>query len=157
MISFLIFGRYFAIICPFKNLVPFERHTKWIIALIWIFGMTIASPHVFISRAMPFNLTGAQILDCRETWEGQMGSKVYTTVVFLFTFLIPFIALTYLYVSIAIKAFRHVIPGNADASRDQAQLRNKIRVRRAYHPLHCCNLTPLFNLNTWYPSLQFRW
>ncbi len=146
---YFTFHRYFAIICPFKKLVPFERHTKWIIALIWtigkginfycvgffmlififLIGIILASPLLFMVRAVPFRFGTADLLDCRELWEGQQGGKIYTYVVFSCTFLVPFIALTYLYVSIAIKAFRHVIPGNADASRDQLQLRNKIRVR----------------------------
>ncbi|KAJ6223151.1 hypothetical protein RDWZM_001696 [Blomia tropicalis] len=120
--------RYFAIICPFKKLVPFERHTKWIIALIWFIGILLGSPALFKARALPFEFQNQSLLDCREMWEQEMGGKIYTGVIFFATFLVPFVALTYLYVSIAIKAFRHVIPGNADASRDQIQLRNKIRI-----------------------------
>jgi len=89
-------------------------------------------PTLIQSRAVPLEGFHNQ-LDCREQWEGQLGAKIYTGVLFAATFLVPFTALTYLYVSIAVKAFRHVIPGNADASRDQLQLRNKIRVGVGTH------------------------
>lgn len=92
-------------------------------------GILLGSPALFKARALPFEFQNQSLLDCREMWEQEMGGKIYTGVIFFATFLVPFVALTYLYVSIAIKAFRHVIPGNADASRDQIQLRNKIRVR----------------------------
>ena len=91
-------------------------------------GISLGIPSLIQCRAVPFKYQDRELLDCRELWEGEMGSKIFTGILFLATFLVPFIALTYLYVSIAIKTFRHVIPGNADASRDQIQLRNKIRV-----------------------------
>ena len=77
---------------------------------------------------MPFQHGNNTLLDCREMWEGKIGSKIYTGVLFGSTFLVPFVAIAFLYISIAIKAFYHVIPGNADAYRDQIQLRNKTRV-----------------------------
>ena len=98
------------------------------IHLLFHIGIVLGIPALVQSRAMPFSYRNRELFDCREIWEGEIGGKIYTGVLFGATFLVPFVALIYLYVSIAVKAFHHVTPGNADVSRDQLQLRNKIRV-----------------------------
>jgi hypothetical protein len=48
----------------------------------------------------------------------------------MMTFALPFLALSFLYTSIGVKTFKHIIPGNADSARDEAQLRTKIKVSK---------------------------
>jgi predicted membrane protein len=85
-------------------------------------------PLLLYARAVPFNYAGIALYDCKEEWEGELSSMIYTMILFIITFVIPFTALTFLYGSIGIKTFRHIQPGEAHTSRDRAQQRIKIKV-----------------------------
>jgi hypothetical protein len=80
------------------------------------------------SRAVEFIYRDETLYDCRELWEGEFGGKVYTALIFIITFVIPFFALSFLYTSIGLTTFRHIVPGNADSARDHIQQQNKIKV-----------------------------
>jgi hypothetical protein len=127
MKTLLVF-RYMAIVHPLKDFWWCESHTTYIICLIWILALATSSPLLVYSAAVPFNYTGITLYDCREEWEGELSSMIYTMVLFVITFIIPFAALTFLYGSIGIKTFRHMQPGEAHTSRDRAQQRIKIKV-----------------------------
>lgn len=99
------------------------------IAVIWVVSIALGSPLLFVCRAVHFTYAGNDYHDCRELWDGQTGSKVYSAVIFVATFLVPMIALSFLYTSIGVKTFKHMIPGNADLSRDEQQMRTKIKVK----------------------------
>ena len=147
----LIFSRYIAIVYPMKYCWWCESHTIYIIGIIWTLALIIASPMLIYARTQPFqfgcehwllfcliyelaNNLGhfwwiAQTLyDCKEEWEGTPISMVFTVVLFVVTFIIPFIALTFLYGTIGVKTFRHIQPGEAHTNRDRAQQRIKIKV-----------------------------
>ncbi|XP_054160000.1 RYamide receptor-like [Oppia nitens] len=87
-------------------------------------------PLLFVARTVPFTdlIDGQLYYDCREEWEGQLSSMIYSGVLFVVTFIVPFIALTFLYGSIGVKTFRHIQPGEAHTNRDRAQQRIKIKV-----------------------------
>jgi hypothetical protein len=67
-----------------------------------------ASPLLYYTRAVPFNYSGLALYDCREEWEGELISKIYTVILFGITFIIPLISLTFLYGSIGIKTFKKI-------------------------------------------------
>jgi hypothetical protein len=121
-------NRYVAIVHPFKSLICFQRHISLIILIIWIIGIAIASPLLVMSRAIPFRYGRENYLDCRELWEEKLGGRIYTGVIFIFTFTFPLIILSFLYASIGIKTFRNITPGNADNERDQMRLQTKRKV-----------------------------
>jgi hypothetical protein len=87
-----------------------------------------SSPLLYYTRAVPFNYSGLALYDCREEWEGELISKIYTVIIFTITFIIPFISLTFLYGSIGIKTFKKVQPGETFAAMDGIRQRIKIKV-----------------------------
>jgi hypothetical protein len=91
-----------------------------------------ASPLLYYTRAVPFNYSGLALYDCREEWEGELSSKIYTVILFIITFIIPFISLTFLYGSIGIKTFKNIQPGEAPTAMERVQYRIKIKVFYLY-------------------------
>jgi hypothetical protein len=88
-----------------------------------------ASPLLYYARAVPFNYSGLALYDCREEWEGELSSRIYTIIIFTITFFIPFTSLTFLYGSIGIKTFRNVQPGEENTAMERIQYRIKIKVK----------------------------
>ncbi len=103
-------------------------HTTYIICIIWILSLMTASPLLYYARAVPFNYSGLTSYDCREEWEGELSSKIYTVILFTINFIIPFISLTFLYGSIGIKTFRNIQPGETLTAMERVQHRIKIKV-----------------------------
>ncbi len=93
-----------------------------------IAGFSLGSPQLIESRAIEFTYRNEILYDCRELWEQEFGGRVYTALLFTITFVIPFFALSFLYTSIGLTTFRHIVPGNADSVRDHIQQQNKIKV-----------------------------
>jgi hypothetical protein len=117
-----------AIIHPLKHCRCKESHTNYIICTIWILSLTTSSPLLYYTRAVPFNYSGLALYDCREKWEGELSSKIYTVILFVITFIIPFISLTFLYGSIGIRTFNKVQPGETLIAMKGIQNRIKIKV-----------------------------
>jgi hypothetical protein len=90
--------------------------------------MMTASPLLYYARAVPFNYSGLDLYDCREEWEGEISSRIYTVILFIITFIIPFISLTFLYGSIGIKTFKNIQPGESLTAMERVQYRKKIKV-----------------------------
>ncbi len=105
-----------------------ESHATYIISIIWILSLMTASPLLYYARAVPFNYSELALYDCREEWEGELSSRIYTVILFIITFVIPFIALTFLYGSIGIKTFKNIQPGEALTAMEGVQHRIKIKV-----------------------------
>jgi predicted membrane protein len=117
-----------AIIHPLKHCWWRESHTTYIICIIWTLSLITSSPLLYYTRAVPFNYSGLALYDCREEWEGELISKIYTVILFTISFIIPFISITFLYGSIGIKTFKNTQPGEALTSMERAQHRIKIKV-----------------------------
>jgi len=88
----------------------------------------ISSPLLYYTKAVPFNYSGLALFDCREEWEGELSSKIYTVILFVITFIVPFSSLTFFYGSIGIKTFKNTQPGEVLTSMERAQHRIKIKV-----------------------------
>ncbi len=80
---------------------------------------------------MPLQYGNKSYYDCRELWEGQITSKIYTILLFALMFIIPFLLLAFLYGSIGITMIRRISPGNADTNRDELQGLVKFKVNNA--------------------------
>ncbi|GFR26585.1 substance-P receptor [Trichonephila clavata] len=100
-----------------------------IMIIIWGSAFGLSSFQLIHGKAEKFVMGGQEIYDCTEVWE-ELDGKIYTALVFLITFVLPMIILTFAYSSIGWKMWRHTSPGNADASRDQQQLMAKMKVLR---------------------------
>jgi hypothetical protein len=87
-----------------------------------------ASPRLYYARAVPFNYSGLALYDCREEWEGELSSRIYTVILFTITFIIPFISLTFIYGSIGVKTFKNTRPGVKLTAMERVQQRIKIKV-----------------------------
>ncbi len=87
-----------------------------------------ASPQLYYAGAVPFNYSGLALYDCKEEWEGELSSMIYTVILFIVTFIIPFISLTFLYGSIGIKTFKNIQPGETFTTMERVQHRIKIKV-----------------------------
>jgi len=122
------FDRYMAIVFPLRYCWWCESHTIYIICIIWILSLATSSPLLYYARPVHFRYGEIELYDCKEEWEGELSSMIYTMILFIITFIIPFTALTFLYGSIGVKTFRHIQPGEAHTSRDRAQQRVKIKV-----------------------------
>ncbi len=103
--------RYLAIVYPLKHCWWGGSHTNYIICTIWILSLLISSPLLYYTKAVPFNYSGLALFDCREEWEGELSSKIYTVILFVITFIVPFSSLTFFYGSIGFKTFKKVQPG----------------------------------------------
>ncbi|XP_042899013.1 RYamide receptor [Parasteatoda tepidariorum] len=118
--------RYYAIIYPLSG-----RWTKvrgrMIIFLIWLCSIALSSFQLVHGKAERFLVGGQEVYDCNEIWD-ELDGKVYTSVVFFLTFLVPMLILSYTYGSIGVRMWAHTTPGNADASRDRQQLVAKMKV-----------------------------
>lgn len=126
--------RYIAIIYPLGS----SRFTKSlgpvIVAIIWILGLMLGFVIWYNSAAVPFQFGNETYYECKESWSEESG-KMYTSVIFVITFALPMLILTYVYGSVAWKMLRHSAPGNADPARDEAQQQAKIKVLKAYQIL----------------------
>jgi hypothetical protein len=90
-------------------------------------GLALGSVIWYNSVAEPFQVANYTYYDCKETWNEE-SAQSYTLAIFTITFALPMIILTYVYGSVALKMFRHSLPGNADAARDEAQHIAKVKV-----------------------------
>ncbi len=105
-----------------------ESHTSYIISIIWILSIMTASPLLYYARAVPFNYSSLALYDCREEWEGELSSKIYTVILFIITFVIPFFTLTSLYGLIGIKTFKKIQPGEMLTTMKKVHYKRKIKV-----------------------------
>jgi hypothetical protein len=117
-----------AVIYPLKNCWWKKTNTTYIICIIWILSLLIASPLLYYTRAVPFNYSGLALYDCRELWEGELKSRIYTVILFTITFILPLISLCFLYGSIGIKTFKKIKPGETLHGIERVRYRRKIKV-----------------------------
>lgn len=88
----------------------------------------IASPQLLYSRALRYSYKSEVYHDCRENFSEHAG-RTYTIFLFLVTFLIPMVALIFVYSGIGIHLLRNAsAPGNPDQNRDKVCISKKIKV-----------------------------
>lgn len=127
-LSLIGLDRYFAIIYPLGtsnkcisikcNKFCENRFRKLLsIVVIWIFGLCAGSVQFLFTRVVPIPFGSQTLYDCRENIPESFG-KFYTIFLFLCTFAIPLVILTYVYSTIGYQVWRHVAPGNPNISRD---------------------------------------
>ncbi|XP_054712690.1 neuropeptide Y receptor type 5-like [Uloborus diversus] len=146
--------RYYAIMYPL-SLRWTKSRGPVIMTVIWGSAIGLSSFQFIHGKAEKFTVRGYEFYDCTEVWE-ELDGKVYTASVFIITFILPMLVLTFTYSSIGWKMWRHTSPGNADASRDHQQLMAKIKVVKmmatvvilfavCWLPIHVFNLLIYFD------------
>ncbi|CAH1407816.1 unnamed protein product [Nezara viridula] len=118
--------RYKAITNPLGRRATASRNGL-VISMIWLFSFFVSSFQFRISWATSFFYDKQYYYKCQEHWDTEEESQYYTLFVFIITFFIPLLTLTYTYSAVAYKLWRTSAPGNADPARDTAQLRANIR------------------------------
>ena len=119
--------RYYAIIYPFKADPWIKVHKITAIILIWLIGLLIGSSQLIKSKAVPFEYNFNSYYDCREDWTDFEG-KLYTIFIFGVTFVIPIVALIFVYTRIGIHLMRNEMPGIPDRMRDEFRNNRNIKV-----------------------------
>ncbi|XP_021002527.1 RYamide receptor-like [Parasteatoda tepidariorum] len=118
--------RYYAIMYPL-SLRWTKSRGPLIMGFIWISAFGLSSFQLIHGKAEKITYDGEEFYDCTEVWD-ELDGKIYTMVIFVITFLLPMLILTFTYTSIGLKMWRHTSPGNADATRDHQQLMAKMKV-----------------------------
>ncbi|XP_054157023.1 RYamide receptor-like [Oppia nitens] len=155
--------RYIAIMYPFGTSRWSKSLGPYIVSAIWLLGIGLGSVTWFNSVAEPFVVNNETYYDCRETWTEQ-GKRTYTLNIFMITFALPLLVLSYVYGAVGYKMIRHSMPGNADAARDEAQHLAKVKVIKmlstivilfalCWLPIHVLNLVISFK-SEWLESLN---
>ena len=134
--------RYFVIITgQDSNLLTNPGYTKVVISTIWILAVVVACPTLFASKISPVSYENSTYVECiedwsflNERWSQMLGDSKsigtqYTVVVFVLTFILPVVALTYLYGHIGIIIYKHQLPvGNDSRVTNQNLTQTKIKV-----------------------------
>ncbi|CAG2104837.1 unnamed protein product, partial [Medioppia subpectinata] len=142
--------KYIAIIYPLASARLTKTFGTVIILIIWAMAIGLGSISWFNSVAEPFQFANKTLYDCKETWSIETA-RTFTLVIFIITFALPIVVLTFAYGSVGMKMLRHTIPGNADLVRDEAQNSAKIKVIKmlstivllfaiCWLPIHILNL-----------------
>ena len=109
---------------------PLRQHRPFgllIIGSIWVAAIILGLIHGTHSWAEPILIANETNYYCSEAWTSDQTYH-FTITVFLVTFAVPLILLSFTYGSIVFKIFRHSTPGNADLARDRAQHSSKVKV-----------------------------
>ncbi|XP_045468643.1 RYamide receptor [Harmonia axyridis] len=120
--------KYMVIMWPLRPRISKKTATLAIIS-IWIFaGLTVWPTAAFTELVQPSEVfVECDKYVCRENYEevGPEYGRLYSTVLMVLQYLIPFMVLLLSYTSIAVVIWCHRIPGEAENSRDKRIARNK--------------------------------
>jgi hypothetical protein len=75
--------------------------------------------------------------ECREQWDSIEDGQTYTMIIFSATFAVPLLSLAFTYTCVGRRLWLRASPGNADPTRDLAQLRAKRKVKLKNHITLC--------------------
>lgn len=95
----------------------------------------IASPILIATKISPVIYVNETYVECTEDWSfldptnSHSIGTIYTIIVFVMTFILPVVALTYLYGHIGIIVYRHKFPeGNDNRVTNQNLTQTKVKV-----------------------------
>ena len=128
--------RYYVIVTGQESLfLTKSSHTKSVIIFIWIMSGLIASPILIATKISPVIYVNETYVECTEDWSfldptnSHSIGTIYTIIVFVMTFILPVVALTYLYGHIGIIVYRHKFPeGNDNRVTNQNLTQTKVKV-----------------------------
>lgn len=108
--------RYFAIMMPLKKMLT--KRVFWVaLVFIWVTSVLVASPILYTFRV--FTMEDGFVY-CAEEWEplfdGKVASKIYTVLLFVVVYCIPFVAMTIAYCVICNKLWTRKVIGELNQS-----------------------------------------
>ena len=101
-----------------------QARAKYTIATTWMLSLVIAS--VIVPIADTEEIYTKMI--CKEFWPFPESKRIYTMVIFMSIYVVPFCVLIGVYSCIGFVLWKRTAPGNRDHMRDMMQLRSKIKV-----------------------------
>ena len=116
--------RFMAVTFPLHSRITYRRG-KYVILLVWICSLSLASVQLFIGEAVP----QGNSYNCNEHWPDKNSRRIYTVFLMLMTYLLPLSILLVTYTIVGILLWRRTTPGNKHHVRDLHQLKSKIKVQ----------------------------
>ncbi|KAL3876568.1 hypothetical protein ACJMK2_034405 [Sinanodonta woodiana] len=117
--------RLVVVMYPFRLKLTGTKY-RIIVFIIWIIAIAISAVQLVVARTK-FNPVSKRT-ECEEQWPSNDWNQRYTIFLTIVFYVIPLIILTVTYSIIGCILWRRTVPGNADAVRDQAQLRSKRKI-----------------------------
>ncbi|ESO05422.1 hypothetical protein HELRODRAFT_111311 [Helobdella robusta] len=123
--------RFWVVYYPLKSRITKSR-SRLVITCIWLLSLLLSSVQIFVGRVKVVNTDDKlfESVECTEIWPEpeDLYCRLYTIYLFLVTYLLPLLILTYTYGMVSRKLWTRTAPGNADRSRDFQQLQSKKKV-----------------------------
>ncbi len=117
-----------------------SSRTKYVVTAIWLLAILMAAPMLYATRIRPVQYGNETFVECTEDWSGffffgaeaedkQLNGTIYTVIVFVLTFILPVVTLTYLYGHIGFIVYKHQLPvGNDNRVTNRNLTKAKIKV-----------------------------
>ncbi|KAK9874696.1 hypothetical protein WA026_005516 [Henosepilachna vigintioctopunctata] len=122
------FDKYMVIMWPLRPRIS-KKVATWAILMIWLFaGLTVLPTAALTKLVQPTqeHIACSKYV-CRESYDdvGAEYGKLYSEILMVLQYIIPFVVLLFTYTSIAVVIWCHRIPGEAENSRDRRIARSK--------------------------------
>lgn len=122
--------RYIAITHPLRPRMT-KSHAKIIIGIVWVIALLTALPILVLSRlkqpSEKFSICEQYL--CTEDWESNEEELLYSIILLVLQYAVPFVALVFTYTWIAIVVWGKRTPGEAEDLRDTRMASRKRKVR----------------------------
>lgn len=123
--------RFCAVVFPLKSSRNSSQRYCLTILAIWFIAIAVGGVEFYVGDTV--YVTELNHIECVEKWPSPDLRIIYTILVLVLTYLVPVIVLTATYSIVGYLLWKRNLPGNADAQRDQTQLRAKLKVSRCLY------------------------
>ncbi|EDO33446.1 predicted protein, partial [Nematostella vectensis] len=119
--------RFFAIVVPLKRVLT-KRVFYWLVPGIWVVSAGLAAPVLYAYRVVEW---GGHLM-CSEEWgEGgiaQHASRIYTSMLFVVAYCVPFAVMATMYTVICRKLWLRKVPGSQSAKKSSKAVESRKKV-----------------------------
>lgn len=118
--------RFSAVVFPLNASRNSRQRYFFTILAIWLIAIAIGGVQFEVGDTV--YVPELNHIECVENWPSPTLGLIYTILVLVLTYLVPVVVLTATYSIVGYLLWKRNLPGNADAQRDQTQLRAKLKV-----------------------------
>lgn len=118
--------RFCAVVFPLNPTRSSRQRYFFTIFAIWFIAVALGSVQFYVGDTV--YVPELNHIECVEKWPSRQLGLIYTFLVLVLTYLVPVVVLTVTYSIVGYLLWKRNLPGNADAQRDQTQLKAKIKV-----------------------------
>ena len=122
--------RFCAVVFPLNASRNSRQRYIFTILAIWCIAIATGGVQFYVGDTV--YVPELNHIECGENWPSQTLGLIYTILVLVLTYLVPVVVLTATYSIVGYLLWKRNLPGNADAQRDQTQLRAKLKVRTSF-------------------------